>query len=139
VKDRTATPKRRLRDRIVRASVTSRRFDTHFPSAAVAFATARGDAHAIRIRAIRAILIPIGSSTTRFRELCKNIFLCPSVDESDANPASHARALARCASHHDDTVGRVSCMQEVRNSQGFLASRKNRRRIGARRQSVRKA
>jgi hypothetical protein len=59
-----------------------------FSRAPIVFAVARDDAHANRFRVIRAILIAIGWSTTRFREVVQKNFWCPSVDESDANPSS---------------------------------------------------
>jgi hypothetical protein len=71
-----------------------------FSCAAIRFAVVRDDANANRFRVIRAILIAIGSSTTRFREVVQNFFLRPSVDESDAIPSSrgaHSCAARRIA------------------------------------------
>src|SRR5262249_9855358 len=96
VTDRMATSMRRPRARIVGAESCCGRFDTHFISAMVVFAAAWGDAHPNRIRAIRAILIAIGSPTTRFRAVVQKYFLYPSADDSDPNPASRG-ACSRVA------------------------------------------
>jgi hypothetical protein len=90
----------------------------------------------IGLRPIRAILIAMGSPTTRFREVVQKNFLCPSIDESDANPPLVSDAFARRTPHHADRVACVSNVREVRILQGFLASSENRRRIRARRESV---
>jgi hypothetical protein len=83
-----ATSQRRWRARIVPTTVVLRTLRHPFSRAPIAVAVVRDDANANRFRVIRAILIAIGSSTTRFREVVQKNFLCPSVDESDANPSS---------------------------------------------------
>jgi hypothetical protein len=88
-------PKRRWCARIVRATVVLPTLQHPFSRAAIRFAVVREDANANRFRVIRAILIAIGSSTTRFREVVQNFFLSRSVDESDAIPSS--RGARSCA------------------------------------------
>jgi hypothetical protein len=119
-----AMPKRRSRARIVRATVVLRTLRHPFSRAAILFAVVRDDAHANRFRVIRAILIAIGSSTTRFREVFQKNFLCPFVDESDAIPSSRgARSCAARRIAPTASSARRACKKSA-IYKGFLRCRK---------------
>jgi hypothetical protein len=107
--------------------------------APILFAVARDDLHANRFSGDSRDSHRNRVADDAIPRSCPKKFFMPLGGRIRRESTLVSSASARRARHHGDRVVCASRMQEIRNLQGFFASRENRRPIGGRRESVRRA